>query len=202
MQDQDRKEREVISTLLDSCKVWCGRSMTPPPPAPLSPHPHHLVSSLYYLLSIPPFSSPQTPSLDSFVAAFNTLPLSPGLCYGEVVRRVLAEESFWAREPLTRLLEAHLCPPRYIHTPLPTKVHTRTSLPTCIHASLFFPNYSLYGDVLDTAAERNDWVRGGEGRVDTVAMVMRGRVDCCYGNGREGGHCCYGNEREDRLLLW
>ena len=142
MQDQDRKEREVISTLLDSCKVWCGRSMTPPLPAPLSPHPHHLVSSLYYLLSIPPPPSPQTPSLDSFVAAFNTLPLSPGLCYGEVVRRVLAEESFWAREPLTCLLEAHLCPPRYTHAPLPTKVHTHTSahqgththpLPTKVH---------------------------------------------------------------------
>ena len=39
-------------------------------------------------------------------------------------------------------------------------------------------------------------MRGGEGRVDTVAMVVRGRVDCCYGNGREGGHCWYGNGRE------
>ena len=29
------------------------------------------------------------------------------------------------------------------------------------------------------------------GRVDTVAMVMRGRVDYCYGNGRVG-----------ELLLW
>ena len=156
MQDQDRKGREVISTLLDSCKVWCGRSMNPPSTPVsssclliLSPHPHHLVSSLYYLLSISPISSPQTPSLDSFVATFNTLPLSPGLCYGEVVRRVLAEESFWAREPLTRLLEAHLCPPRYIHAPL--------SPLASMHPS-FSPNYSLYGDVLDTAAERNDWV--------------------------------------------
>ena len=34
-------------------------------------------------------------------------------------------------------------------------------------------------------------MRGGEGRVDTVAMVMRGKVDCCYGN-----------ERESILLLW
>ena len=152
MQDQDRKGREVISNLLDSCKVWCGRSMSPPS-TPVSSScllivtilsPHFTIFSAS--LPSPP---PQTPSLDSFVATFNTLPLSPGLCYGEVVRRILAEESFWAREPLTRLLEAHLCPPRYIHTPL-------SSLAS-MHPS-FSPNYSLYGDVLDTAAERNDWV--------------------------------------------
>ena len=135
VQDQDKKGREVISTLLDSCKVWCGRSMSPPPPAPLSLHP---VSSLYYLLSISPISSPQTPSLDSFVATFNILPLSPGLCYGEVVRRVLAEESFWAREPLTRLLEAHLCPPRYIHTPLSPLASMHPSFsPTTVYMEMY-----------------------------------------------------------------
>ena len=153
--------------------VWHDRSRNS-----LSPHLFGIHVSLHLVSSPPcllttlsphhPVSSPQTPSLDTFVAAFGTLPLSPGLYCGEVVRRILAEESFWAREPLTCLLEAHLCPPRYTHTLslciitlYPSLVFPPSSLPTCIHAPLPHPNYSLCGEVLDTAAKRNDWVRRG-----------------------------------------
>ena len=121
-----RRERSFQPCWTVARCVACTVRMNPPP---LSPCPHHPASSLTLLSP-----SPQTPSLDGFVAAFDTLPLSPGLCYGDVVRRVLAEESFWAREPLTCLLEAHLCPPRYTHTPLSplTSIHPSFS-PTTVY---------------------------------------------------------------------
>lgn len=55
-----------------------------------------------------------TPTLDSFVAAFELCTLNPDFCYSMVIERLLDETRFWGREPLSKLIKLGTAPLRCV----------------------------------------------------------------------------------------
>ena len=61
-------------------------------------------------------TSLQTPDHHTFMTVFRTRPLTPDVCYGDVIDRLLSEQEFWGREALSDLLQANLVPSTCVGT--------------------------------------------------------------------------------------